>query len=116
MFSCPGWRLNSYALKGYRWINTFTLHLLKLKNTNNPFVKNTIIWNAVQKFLGELPRLSCFSPIWGNDFFTPAKNDMGFNTWLNKGIKRLQDIYPHYTLMSFIDFKAKFDIPQKHFF
>lgn len=41
---------------------------------------------------------------------------MGFKTWMNKGIAKLQDMYKDYTLMSFDELKAKFDISQKHFF
>ena len=45
----------------------------------------------------------------------PAKNDMGFKAWLNKGIVKLLDVYENPNLMSFTELKAKFDIPQKHF-
>ena len=87
------------------------------KSSTNPFVKNTIVvWNAVQKLLGDSQGLSCFSPIWGNDRFAPAKNDMGFKVWLNKSIVELKDVYKDYTLMSFNELKAKYDIPQNHFF
>lgn len=41
---------------------------------------------------------------------------MGFKAWLNKGVVKLQDVYKDYTLMSFNELKAKYDIPQKHFF
>lgn len=41
---------------------------------------------------------------------------MGFKAWSNKGIEKLQDVYEDCILMSFNELKAKFDIPQKHFF
>lgn len=92
------------------------LNELKRK-TENPFVKNTImIWYEVHKFIGETPLLSCFSPIWGNEYFIPAKNDMGFKLWLNKGIVRLMDLYEDNILMSFDNLVSKFNIPRKHFF
>lgn len=87
------------------------------QNIVNPFVKNTVVvWHEVHKYIGDLPVLSCFSPIWGNEHFTPAKKDLGFKTWLNRGIITLQDLYKDCNLMSFDELKAKFDVPQKHFF
>lgn len=88
-----------------------------LKKTVNPFVKNTIgVWYEVHKYLDDLPVLSCFSPIWGNDLFSPAKNDLGFKSWLKKGVTKLLDLYKDNTLSSFDDLKAKFNFPNKHFF
>ena len=59
------------------------------KKTTNPFVKNTIVvWYEVHKYLEDFPVLSCLSPIWGNGHFSPAKNDLGFKSWLNKGITK----------------------------
>lgn len=55
-------------------------------------------------------------PIRGNDHFTLAKKNMGFKAWLNMGIVKLLDIYEDYNLMTFNGIKAKFDVPQKHFF
>ena len=87
------------------------------KNTDNPFVENTIaLWHEVHKYLGDLPVLSCFSPIWGNGHFSPAKSDMGFKAWLSKGINKILDLYKDNILMSFDELKAKYDVPQKHFF
>lgn len=41
---------------------------------------------------------------------------MGFKTWLNKDIVKLLDLYKDNNLMSFDELKAKYDLPQKHFF
>ena len=80
-------------------------------------MKNTtVVWHEVHKYLGDFPVLSCFSPIWGNEHFSPANNDMGFKAWLSKGIVNLLDLYNDNTLMSFDELKAKYDVPQKHFF
>lgn len=88
-----------------------------IKGTDNPFVKNTIaIWYEAHKFLGDLPDLSRFSPLWGNDQFCPGKKDLGFKLWMNKGVSRLSDLYEDDILMSFDKLVAKFHIPQKHFF
>ena len=106
---------SSKGLTLYSFLYSAPLKKLR-KSTTNPFVKNTIVvWHIVQKILGNISGLSSFSPIWGNNLFTPAKNDMGFKAWLNKGIIKLQDVYKDNTLMSFNELKAKFDIPQKHF-
>ena len=109
-------KLSSNGLPLNSFLYSASFKTLK-KSTTNPFVKNTIVvWHVVQKMLNDSPELSCFSPIWGNAQFAPAKNDLGFKAWMNKGIVKLQDVNEDYTLMSFNELKAKFDIPQKHFF
>ena len=60
--------------------------------------------------------LSSFSPIWGNENFTPGRADMGFRMWSDKGVKKTCDLYKDDNLMSFEEFVTKDDIPQKHFF
>ena len=109
MLSSKGLTLDSFL---------YSAPLKKLrKNTVNPFVKNTtVVWHEVHKYLGDFPVLSCFSPIWGNEHFSPATNDMGFKAWLSKGIVNLLDLYNDNTLMSFDELKARYDVPQKHFF
>ena len=109
MLSSKGLTLDSFL---------YSAPLKKLrKNTVNPFVNNTtVVWHEVHKYLGDFPVLSCFSPIWGNEHFSPATNDMGFKAWLSKGIVNLLDLYNDNTLMSFDKLKAKYDVPQKHFF
>lgn len=53
-----------------------------IRSTNNPFVKNTIkAWHNVQSLVGESSLLSGFSRIWGNDNFSPGRNDQGFKSW-----------------------------------
>ena len=114
----PGYKLKCCPQRVWRWIAFYTLlPLRKLrKNTANSFVKNTIVvWHEVHKYLGDFPVLSCFSPIWGNEHFSPAYNDMGFKAWLSKGIVKLLDLYKDNTLLSFDKLKAKYDVQQKHF-
>ncbi len=78
------------------------------KRTDNPFVKNIIvIWYEAHKYHGDLPV---------RDHFSPAKKDMGFKLWINKGMIRLKDLYEDNILKSFDNLVAKFHIPQKHFF
>lgn len=44
----------------------------------NPFLKNTIsVWYAAHKHIGDMPVLSQFTPIWGNEQFTPGWKDLG---------------------------------------
>lgn len=88
-----------------------------MKTVVNPFVKNTIsVWYDVHAFMGDLLVLSCFSPVWGNEHFSLAKSDMGFKSWLNLGIGKILDLYKDKILISFEEFKLKYDVPQKHFF
>ena len=87
------------------------------ENTLNPFVRNTLlIWHKGHSVIGDVPNLSCFSPIWGNAEFRPGKNDLGFKQWSQKGIRRIMDLYDSDTLMPFNELKDKFKIPQTHFF
>ncbi len=89
----------------------------KKERSDNPFVKNTIIiWYEAHKYLRDLPVLSRFSPIWVNDHFSPAKKDMGFKMWMNKGMIKIKDVYEDNILLSFDSLVVKSHIPQKHFF
>uniref|UniRef100_A0A3Q3GBT7 Reverse transcriptase domain-containing protein n=1 Tax=Kryptolebias marmoratus TaxID=37003 RepID=A0A3Q3GBT7_KRYMA len=87
------------------------------KNTKNPFLKNTIIiWHAAHKHMGGCPELSQFTPIWGNERFTPGKNDGGFKLWKTKGIQKIKDLYADGMLLTFNQLCNKYLIPPKHFF
>lgn len=90
----------------------------KLKrSTDNPFVRNTInVWHKVQSFLGESNLFSGFSPIWGNDNFSPGRKDQGFKLWATKGICKVMDLYKEGKLVSFEELRNEYDIPQTHFF
>lgn len=81
-----GQRLDTYL---------YSASVKKLKRfTVNPFVRNTIIvWHQVQSFLGESTLFSGFSPIWGNDNFSPGRKDQGFKMWATKGICKVMDLY-----------------------
>lgn len=87
------------------------------KHTKNPFLKNTIlVWHAAHKHLGASPILSQFTPIWGNEQFTPGAKDGGFKLWHAKGIQRVLDLYTDGVLLTFNQICEKYQIPSKHFF
>ena len=88
-----------------------------LKNTKNPFLKNTIkIWHNASVYLGMTKRLSQFTPIFGNDDFHPGRADLGFKLWSSKGLVKISDLYDGKEFMSFKDLAFKYGIPIKHFF
>ena len=88
------------------------------KQTNNPFVLNSIrIWYEVRKYLGQTQHsLSGFSPIWGNQRFTPGRDDYGFQIWANKGLSKVKDLYKDNIFMTFEELMITYDIPRSHFF
>lgn len=51
--------------------------LVKLQtSTDNPFVSNTIcVWYEVHKYLNVYPKMSQFTPIWGNSNFPLGEKD-----------------------------------------
>lgn len=87
------------------------------KSTANPFLKNTIVsgmqykklWGETRQLWGVTQSGVMITSPW-------QKKNMGFKAWLNMGIVKLLDIYEDYNLMTFNGIKAKFDVPQKHFF
>ena len=87
------------------------------KQTKNPFLKNTIsVWFEAHKHINDVPTLSQFSPIWGNDQFIPARNDGGFKLWFVKGIQKIMDLYVDGVMLSFDLLCRRYQIPKKHFF
>lgn len=87
------------------------------KRTKNPFLKNTIsVWHAAHKHIGDMPVLSQFTPIWGNEQFTPGKKDGGFRLWNIKGVQKMMDLYADGVLLSFDQLCQRYQIPKKHFF
>lgn len=88
-----------------------------VKQTKNPFLRNTIsVWYSVHKHIGDTPTLSQFTPIWGNNCFTPGRADGGFRMWFNRGIEKILDLFVEGNLMSYNQLCEKYDIPRKHFF
>ena len=87
------------------------------KNTKNPTVKNMIVvWRQIKKYLREMPSLSVFSPIWGNDSFPAGKTDGGFKSWASKGLGKMGDLFnSQKVLMTFREMVDKFNIPHNHF-
>ena len=102
-------------LKLYLYSNT-----LKnlLKDTHNPFVKNTIrVWYKIQSYFKIEPDITGFTPIWGNCRFAPGRSDLGFKLWAERGISKVMDMYnENDVLYSFDDLKTIYNIPSKHFF
>lgn len=87
------------------------------KNTKNPFLKNTVsFWHAAHKHIGDMPRLSQFTPIWCNEQFTPHNKDGGFKIQNIRGIQEIRDLYEYGVLLSFDQLCQKCAIPKKHFF
>lgn len=68
-------------------------HIKKLRQqTKNHCVLNAInVWCEVWKFLGETHSLSGFSPIQGNQSFTPVRADPGFQLRASKGLRKVLD-------------------------
>ena len=83
--------------------------LLNLVNrTTNPIVKNMIkVWFEVKKYIKEPEVLSQYSPVWGNQHFTPGRADAIFKTWASKGLEKIQDLFLPSTdnMMSFQEIK-----------
>ena len=75
-----------------------------------------IVWHEAHTLLNDIPKLSCFTPIWGNENFTPGRRDMGFRQWMDRGLGKIKDLYEEAILMSFSQLKNKFDLPGKHHF
>lgn len=87
------------------------------KQTRNPIVLNMInVWYKVREVLKEKHSLSRFSPIWGNDNFKPGRADPGFRLWANNRLSKVEDLYNGEVMMTFEELRAKFDVPNKHFF
>ncbi len=115
----PCVQIESFCTKGL-WLDTYlySAPVKKLKRlTDDPFVRNTInVWHNVQLFLGESCSFSGFSPIWGNDNFSPGKKDQGFKMWTTKGIYKILDLYKENKLMSFEELENEYGIHWTHFF
>lgn len=62
-----------------------------IRESKNPIVKNMIkIWSKVRKYIKEPDNLSLYTPIWGNQCFTPGRADTVFRQWASKGLKTMQ--------------------------
>ena len=87
------------------------------KQTNNPFLRNTIsVWHAAHKHIGDMPVLSQFTPIWGNEQFAPGRKDEGFRSWHMKGIQKMMDLYVDGVLLSFEQLCQRYQLSRNHFF
>lgn len=75
------------------------------KCIKNPVLKNTVsVWHAAHKHIGDLPLLSRFIPIWGNEQFTPGKKDGGFRHSENEDR----------VLLTFEQLCQRYQIPKKN--
>uniref|UniRef100_A0A8K9V8C7 Reverse transcriptase domain-containing protein n=1 Tax=Oncorhynchus mykiss TaxID=8022 RepID=A0A8K9V8C7_ONCMY len=84
---------------------------------NNPVTLNTLkVWRSVQRFLGRSKLTSALTPILNNPDFSPGLLDAGFNFWLNKGIRRLNDLFADKILLSFEQMVEKYRLPKQDFF
>lgn len=116
----PPWRvIESHSLRLPLPACLYSDEPKKLKKfSTNPIVQNMIrVWQEVRKYQKDSSSLSCFSPIWGNNFFTPGKGDAGFKLWADRGVKQIKDIYGiHGNILTFEELIRKYNIPRKHFF
>ncbi len=62
--------------------------------------------------MGDMPVLSQFTPVWGNEQFTSGKRDGRFRSWNIKGIGKMVDR----VLISFDQLCQTYQILKKHFF
>jgi len=114
----PWVQIENICTKGLR-LDTYlySTSVKKLNNTDNPFLRNTVnAWHNVRSFLGESSLFSGFSPIWGNENFSPGRKDSGFKMWATKGICKVMDLYKEGKLASFEELRYEYDIPRTHLF
>ncbi len=96
----------------------YSANIRKLKKqTKKPFAKNTLsVWHEAHAYIGDAPKLSQFSSIWGHDNFVPIRADGGFIQWVGKGLSKVTDLYVGGKLITFDQLIDKYDIPRKHQF
>lgn len=83
-------------------LHLYSTDAKKLINcTKNPYSRNPIaVWFEALTHQGELPHLSPFSPVFGNEKFCPGRADPGFKIWSIQGISKVSDLYNEGTFMS----------------
>lgn len=76
------------------------------------FLKNVIaIWYRVHQHIGDIPALALrFSPVWGNNDFTPGRGDGGFKLWATKGAQCVRNLYRNGKLLTFEQICKEYDI------
>lgn len=82
-------------------------------------MKNPSLACCTQAFGDILALQSCtsqFTPIWGNEQFTPGKKDAGFRSWHIKDIGKIMDLYVDGVLLSFDQICQRNQVARKHFF
>lgn len=84
------------------------------RHSLNPVVSFKI-WNQFRRAFS-LTDLSMQAPIMRNHMFPPSITDAAFNCWVEKGLVTLKDLYSDFSFMSFYQMRAKYNIPQTHFF
>ena len=59
----------------------------KSKNAgeNNILITSLQVWQAIRKLEGHSKILSSLAPIYGNTDFAPARSDLGFRMWEERG-------------------------------
>jgi len=76
------------------------------------------MWFKVRKYLKEPYNLSLYTPIWGNQCFSPGRADAVFQQRVLEGLEAIQDLYkPNSdTLMSFEEITCQYNIDKKYLF
>lgn len=83
---------------------------------SNPISINTVkAWKMVRK-LERNSNTSPFTPIIDNPDFLPGCNDQGYKLWMERGLKKLGDLFENQVLMSFTQVQQKFGLHKKDFF
>lgn len=100
--------------------------LSALLSASLPSVVNNVSGNIIitqslcilkqfKKCLGA-QNISLYSPIVNNHLFRPSLLDRGFQTWHDKGIHSISDLYIDNSFASFEQLSTKYKLPNSHFF
>ena len=84
---------------------------------DNFIVRNTLkSLNQIRKHFGIATQYSVLAPVYCNPDFSQSCLDVGFRTWKDSGISKIQDLFQGDTLKSFAQLKTEYNLPQVQFF
>ena len=116
---CPEW----LALERSLCVGTSLPALLNSPNKidktvygDNFVIKNTLrVWKQIRLY-AKAPNTYIDSPICQNHAFAPGLNDPAFNSWTQKGIREIKDLYLEGHFASFEQLCTIYNIPVSHFY